>query len=70
MDKLKGTKEYADSLKASGLSTLVAAKDMVFQPVKTANEVVSGVGPTVSAAPATVFSAPNGATRRIADSKT
>ena len=44
MDKLKGTKEYADSLKASGLSALVAAKDMVFQPVKTTTEVVSGVG--------------------------
>jgi len=44
MDKLKGTKEYADSLKASGLSALTAAKDMVFQPVKTSKEVVSGVG--------------------------
>ena len=44
MDKLKGTKEYADSLKSSGLDTLVAAKDMVFQPVKTGKEVVSGVG--------------------------
>jgi hypothetical protein len=44
MDKLKGTKEYADSLKASGLDALVAAKDMVFQPIKTTKEVVSGVG--------------------------
>jgi hypothetical protein len=44
MDKLKGTKEYGDSLKASGLDTLVAAKNMIFQPVKTTTEVVSGVG--------------------------
>lgn len=44
MDKLKGTKEYGDSLKASGLSALAAAKNMVFQPVKTTTEVVSGVG--------------------------
>ena len=44
MDRLKGTKEYADSLKESGLSTLVAAKDMVFQPIQTTTEVVSGVG--------------------------
>ena len=44
MDKLKGTKEYGDSLKASGLSALVAAKNMVFQPIKTTTEVVSGVG--------------------------
>jgi len=44
MDKLKGTKEYADSLKESGLSALTSAKDMVFQPVKTTKEVVSGVG--------------------------
>jgi hypothetical protein len=44
MEKLKGTKEFADSLKASGLSTLSAAKNMVFSPVKTTTEVVSGVG--------------------------
>jgi hypothetical protein len=44
MDKLKGTKEYGDSLKASGLDTLVAAKNMIFQPVKTTKEAVSGVG--------------------------
>jgi hypothetical protein len=44
MEKLKGTKEFADSIKASGLSTLSAAKDMVFQPVKTAGEVASGIG--------------------------
>jgi hypothetical protein len=44
MDKLKGTKEYADSLKSSGLNTLVAAKDMVFQPVKTLEQTVTGVG--------------------------
>lgn len=44
MDKLKGTKEYAESLKESGLSALSAAKDMVFQPIKTTKEVASGVG--------------------------
>jgi len=44
MDQLKGTREYADSVKESGLDTLVAAKDMVFQPIKTTTEVVSGVG--------------------------
>ena len=44
MEKLKGTKEFADSLKASGLSTLSAAKNMVLSPVKTTTEVVTGVG--------------------------
>src|SRR4030095_10827831 len=44
MDSLKGTKEYADSLKESGLDALVAAKDMAFQPIKTTTEVVSGIG--------------------------
>jgi len=44
MEKLKGTKEFADSLKASGLTTLSAAKNMVLSPVKTATEVVTGVG--------------------------
>ena len=43
MDKLKGTKEYADSLKESGLSALSAAKDMVFQPIKTTKEVQSAI---------------------------
>ncbi len=44
MEKLKGTKEFADSLKASGLTTFSAAKNMVLSPVKTATEVVTGVG--------------------------
>lgn len=57
MDKLKGTKEYADSLKASGLDALVAAKDMVFQPIKTGKEVVSGVGAMFQRAGDSVFGA-------------
>ncbi len=57
MDKLKGTKEYADSLKASGLSTLVAAKDMVLQPVKTVKEVASGVGTMFQRAGDSLFGA-------------
>jgi len=44
MDRLKGTTEYAKSLKESGLDTLIAAKDMVLQPIKTTTEVVTGVG--------------------------
>ena len=44
MDKLEGTKEYGDSVRESGLDTMVAAKNMVFQPIKTTTEVVSGVG--------------------------
>ncbi|HZM98367.1 MAG TPA: hypothetical protein VFB70_03190, partial [Pyrinomonadaceae bacterium] len=35
MDKLKGTKEYGTAVKESALSAMVAAKDMVFQPVQT-----------------------------------
>lgn len=57
MDKLKGTKEYGDSLKSSGLSTLVAAKDMVFQPVKTVKEVASGVGTMFQRAGDSLFGA-------------
>jgi hypothetical protein len=44
MEKVKTTSRYLDSLKSSGMSTLAAAKNMVFRPVKTATEVVSGVG--------------------------
>jgi hypothetical protein len=44
MDKLKGTKEYGTAVKESALSNMVAAKDMVFQPVKTLTTAVSGVG--------------------------
>jgi hypothetical protein len=44
MDKLKGTKEYGDAIRESGLHAMVAAKDLVFQPVKTLDEAVSGIG--------------------------
>ena len=57
MEKLKGTKEFADSLKASGLSTLSTAKNMVLSPVKTATEVVGGVGAVFRRAGDSVFGA-------------
>ena len=57
MDKLKGTKEYADALKESALSTMVAAKDMVFQPVKTLTTAVSGIGVAFRRAGDSVFGA-------------
>jgi hypothetical protein len=44
MDNLKGTKEFGNALKESSLNTMVAAKNMVFQPVKTLGEAASGVG--------------------------
>lgn len=44
MDQLKGTKEFGDAVKESATSTLSAAKNMVFQPVKTLGEAVTGVG--------------------------
>jgi hypothetical protein len=44
MDQLKGTKEFGDAVKESALSTMSAAKNMVFQPVKTLGEAASGVG--------------------------
>ena len=44
MEQVKTTSQYLDALKASGMSTLAAAKNMVFRPIKTATEVVSGVG--------------------------
>jgi hypothetical protein len=44
MDQLKGTKEFGDALKESALNTMVAAKNMVFQPVKTLGEAATGVG--------------------------
>src|SRR5687767_13031818 len=44
MEQLKGTKEFGDALKESALNTMVAAKNMVFQPVKTLGEAASGVG--------------------------
>jgi len=43
MDKLKGTKEYGTAVKESALSAMVAAKDMVFQPVQTLKTTASGV---------------------------
>src|SRR5690349_10971378 len=43
MDKLKGTKEYGTAVKESALSAMVAAKDMVFQPVQTLKTAASGV---------------------------
>lgn len=43
MDKLKGTKEYGTAVKESALSAMVAAKDMVFQPVQTVKTAASGV---------------------------
>lgn len=43
MDKLKGTKEYGKAVKESALSAMVAAKDMVFQPVQTLKTTASGV---------------------------
>lgn len=43
MDKLKGTKEYGTAVKESALSSMVAAKDMVFQPVQTLKTAASGV---------------------------
>ena len=57
MDKLKGTKEYGDALKDSALSTMVAAKDLVVQPVKTVTEVVSGVGLAFRRAGDSIFGA-------------
>ena len=43
MDKLKGTQEYGKAVKESALSAMVAAKDMVFQPVQTLKTAASGV---------------------------
>ena len=44
MDQLKGTKEFGDAVKEASLNTMVAAKNMVFQPVKTLGEAATGVG--------------------------
>src|SRR5262245_24231425 len=44
MDQLKGTKEFGNAVKEASLNTMVAAKNMVFQPVKTLGEAVTGVG--------------------------
>ena len=57
MDKLKGTQEYGAAIKESALSAMVAAKDMVFQPVKTVTTAVSGVGLAFRRAGDSVFGA-------------
>ena len=44
MARLKGTKEFGDAVKEAAMNTMVSAKDMVFQPVKTLGEAVTGVG--------------------------
>ena len=44
MDQLKGTKEFGDAVKDAAMNTMVAAKNMVFQPVKTLGEAATGVG--------------------------
>ena len=44
MDQLKGTAEFGKAVKEAALNTMVAAKNMVFQPVKTLGEAASGVG--------------------------
>jgi hypothetical protein len=57
MDKLKGTSEYGKAVKESALDTMVAAKDMVFQPVRTLKTAVSGVGVAFRRAGDSVFGA-------------
>ncbi len=57
MEKLKGTKEYGAAIKESGLNTMVAAKNMVFRPVKTLGQAVSGVGVAFRRAGDSVFGA-------------
>jgi len=55
MDKLKGTKEYGAAVKESALSAMVAAKDMVFQPVQTLKTAASGVAVAFRRAGDSVF---------------
>jgi hypothetical protein len=57
MDKLKGTQEYGAAIKESALSAMVAANDMVFQPVKAVTTAVSGVGLAFRRAGDSVFGA-------------
>jgi len=57
MDKLKGTKEYGTAVKESALSAMVAAKDMVFQPVTTLKTAASGVAVAFRRAGDSVFGA-------------
>ena len=55
MDKLKGTNEYGTAVKESALSAMVAAKDMVFQPVQTLKTAASGVAVAFRRAGDSVF---------------
>jgi len=57
MDKLKGTKEYGTAVKESALSAMVAAKDMVFQPVQTLKTAASGVAVAFRRAGDSIFGA-------------
>jgi hypothetical protein len=57
MDKLKGTKEYGTAVKESALSAMVAAKDMVFQPVQTLKTAASGVAVAFQRAGDSMFGA-------------
>jgi hypothetical protein len=57
MDRLKGTKEYGAAVKESALSAMVAAKDMVFQPVQTLKTAASGVAVAFRRAGDSVFGA-------------
>jgi len=57
MDKLKGTKEYGTAVKESALSAMVAAKDMVFQPVQTVKTAASGVAVAFRRAGDSIFGA-------------
>jgi hypothetical protein len=57
MDKLKATKEYGTAVKESALSAMVAAKDMVFQPVQTVKTAASGVAVAFRRAGDSIFGA-------------
>ena len=57
MDKLKGTTEYGTAVKESALSAMVAAKDMVFQPVQTVKTAASGVAVAFRRAGDSIFGA-------------
>jgi hypothetical protein len=57
MDKLKATNEYGTAVKESALSAMVAAKDMVFQPVQTVKTAASGVAVAFRRAGDSIFGA-------------
>ncbi len=44
LEKVRGTKEFMDSFKESGLKTLEGAKSLITSPIKTTMGVVGGVG--------------------------